>query len=302
MMEHTKEPWSYDYEPGYCGELIGTDGTMVCSFADEPNEANARRIVACVNACTDIPTAMLDRALPGTIAKNIVGSIMQTAEIEQLTAQRDELQAELNGIKQNIAFAATCNHIARMEQAEKQRDELREQLAEAQLQIEEFEAEELRVAENNYKAGHQSALKAVQAELEGWKLVPESLAYALRDWSGAEPSQSVLARKVEAWVAATAEPAPKKDYTKWEPLLTADEPLGWYDPVEQCLIADMTLEPNEVRDRSLPVQLAAENADLVNQRDEALAKLELANQEIELLKAGVAGAELRCEELHNRLR
>ncbi len=46
------------------------------------------------------------------------------AEIDALRKERDELQAELIGIKQNIIIAATCNYIARMEQAEKQRDEL----------------------------------------------------------------------------------------------------------------------------------------------------------------------------------
>ena len=58
--KHTKGPWRYDHEPGYCGELIAQDGTTIAEFVDEPSLANARRIVACVNACDGIPTAWLE--------------------------------------------------------------------------------------------------------------------------------------------------------------------------------------------------------------------------------------------------
>nr|WP_315528249.1 hypothetical protein [uncultured Achromobacter sp.] len=36
MTTHTEGPWRYDYEPGYCGELIAADGTTICTFSDEP--------------------------------------------------------------------------------------------------------------------------------------------------------------------------------------------------------------------------------------------------------------------------
>lgn len=39
--EHSKGPWRYDYEPGYCGELIAADGTTICTFSDEPNSKDA---------------------------------------------------------------------------------------------------------------------------------------------------------------------------------------------------------------------------------------------------------------------
>ena len=37
----------------------------------------------------------------------------------------------------------------------------------------------------------------------GAGVVPASLITALRNWSGAEPSQSVLAREVDAWLSAS---------------------------------------------------------------------------------------------------
>lgn len=38
---HSAGPWRYDYEPGYCGELIAADGTSICTFSDEPKPKDA---------------------------------------------------------------------------------------------------------------------------------------------------------------------------------------------------------------------------------------------------------------------
>ena len=43
---HTPGPWRYDYESGYCGEIIAANGSSVCSFDDEPNKADAKLIAA----------------------------------------------------------------------------------------------------------------------------------------------------------------------------------------------------------------------------------------------------------------
>ncbi len=48
--QHTPGPIRYDYAPGYCGELIAANGTVICTFSDEPSKADAARIVRCVNA------------------------------------------------------------------------------------------------------------------------------------------------------------------------------------------------------------------------------------------------------------
>ena len=44
--QHTPGPWRYDYEPGYCGEIIASNGQTICTFADEPLPSNARLIAA----------------------------------------------------------------------------------------------------------------------------------------------------------------------------------------------------------------------------------------------------------------
>lgn len=46
MSKHTPAPWWYDYEPGYCGELIAPDGTTVARFAGEPSPMDACLIAA----------------------------------------------------------------------------------------------------------------------------------------------------------------------------------------------------------------------------------------------------------------
>lgn len=46
MTTHTPGPWSYDWEPGYCGELLAANGTSICTFNDEPKKEDARLIAA----------------------------------------------------------------------------------------------------------------------------------------------------------------------------------------------------------------------------------------------------------------
>ena len=62
-MEHTKEPWRVELS-----WITGSDGkritcpTACMSRDDDENEANERRIVACVNACAGIPTEGLENS------------------------------------------------------------------------------------------------------------------------------------------------------------------------------------------------------------------------------------------------
>ena len=68
-MNHTKEPWEAKADPSYYGivsEIYAMDKFIaslggVCS-PDEV-EANARRIVACVNACAGITNEVLEKGL-----------------------------------------------------------------------------------------------------------------------------------------------------------------------------------------------------------------------------------------------
>ena len=46
MRKHTPGPWRYEYEPGFCGELIAANGTIIAEFISEPRPPNARLIAA----------------------------------------------------------------------------------------------------------------------------------------------------------------------------------------------------------------------------------------------------------------
>jgi hypothetical protein len=88
-MSHTKEPWMA-WRDGSDRNLVGpsTNYTVAqCFHTPEVDscEANARRIVACVNACAGMPTDVLED-------KSILKA---SAEIMQ---QRDELLSALESL------------------------------------------------------------------------------------------------------------------------------------------------------------------------------------------------------------
>ena len=91
MNQHTAEPWSiYKGEnSAHCG-IDGSElnGKAVVSYQIE-READARRIVACVNACNGIETEILE----ATIGLN--------EQHDELIQQRDKL---LNALKQANLF------------------------------------------------------------------------------------------------------------------------------------------------------------------------------------------------------
>lgn len=88
--QHTPGRLRYDYEPGFCGELRHDNGTTMCAFVDEPNEANARRLVACWNACDGLRTESLERM--GTLDRaTIAHEVAAQSRIKLLEGQRDEL-------------------------------------------------------------------------------------------------------------------------------------------------------------------------------------------------------------------
>jgi hypothetical protein len=90
MQQHTGEPWRA------CKALnsrlyIWSGDTPVIQMNGANKETNARRIVACVNACAGIPTDLLE-ALP-----DFEKAGLQT--INQVIAQRDKLLAALKQAK-----------------------------------------------------------------------------------------------------------------------------------------------------------------------------------------------------------
>lgn len=99
MSQHTPEPWSYANGDGhYDGAVVIIGGRMtprsplahirdICGDA----EADARRIVACVNACKHYRTEDLEE-----VGENLSGVFADTRErCAELIAHRDELLAAL---------------------------------------------------------------------------------------------------------------------------------------------------------------------------------------------------------------
>lgn len=108
-MSHTKEPWSLGSSDLPVSSLSIHGGsrkhTTIARFT--PTEvmpetiANARRIVACVNACATISTENLESM------DSVVGAVMKQAdaEIKKVKQQRDELLAALESlIDMDVAY------------------------------------------------------------------------------------------------------------------------------------------------------------------------------------------------------
>jgi len=123
MREHTKEPWrigrftgpaSYEEARELCGAMDVVadtdDGPYVLASCNInfPNDAraNARRIVACVNACAGIPTGMLEAA--GQSA------VIALRQVDELVAERNALLAALKVIAWNadMYLPATIRQVA----------------------------------------------------------------------------------------------------------------------------------------------------------------------------------------------
>lgn len=97
--KHTPEPWKVSKK---ANRFICTETGEVIAMCDglqaiELDKANARRIVACINAMAGIDddNVLFRRGSIGTVRKHIVTKQVQ---IEKLTAQRDQLRAALKAI------------------------------------------------------------------------------------------------------------------------------------------------------------------------------------------------------------
>lgn len=84
MSAHTKEPWTSDL----VAEMIyGANGQTIV-YEMNSNEADARRIVACVNACAGISNEQLER----------VRFADDHPSYDELKHDLDELRKAMNGI------------------------------------------------------------------------------------------------------------------------------------------------------------------------------------------------------------
>ena len=98
-MEHSKTPWKIGAMESGQAAIDSADGKEVTGFIDM---ADARRILACVNAMAGIDddNVLFRRGSIGTVRKHIV---TQQVQVEKLTAQRDELLAVLEAMLQEVA-------------------------------------------------------------------------------------------------------------------------------------------------------------------------------------------------------
>lgn len=103
MSKHTKEPWilAPQSEP-YEDLKIVSGHRAVCKLwlddapvrdYNETQEANARRIVACVNACAGLPSESLD-----LITSTTIGMVGYVKQRDAARKQRDDLLAALTSI------------------------------------------------------------------------------------------------------------------------------------------------------------------------------------------------------------
>lgn len=95
MSEHTKEPWHHGTDER---QIEGINGNIVCivsgALLNESTIEDARRIVACVNACAGISTEWLEKnaAMLQSMAEDIQNV---SCQLDEAKAQRDELLAEV---------------------------------------------------------------------------------------------------------------------------------------------------------------------------------------------------------------
>lgn len=103
MSGHTKEPWEAFTEcPGQCCWLIRTaydeDGDSELITSPETGEENARRIVACVNACVGIDTVQVEML-------NVASALESLNAVRQ---ERDALLAALTKARSFVSAWPQC--------------------------------------------------------------------------------------------------------------------------------------------------------------------------------------------------
>jgi hypothetical protein len=114
MNAHTKEPWAQHVdEPDAIvavanphESLLTVDGDY--GMAKLYNVEDARRIVACVNACAGIPTEQLEQSHRNHAVTHLV------EEIARLTKQRDELVKALKDLMNTLTDGPDESDIARV--------------------------------------------------------------------------------------------------------------------------------------------------------------------------------------------
>lgn len=120
-LSYTKEPWSTEYRQSVCGysqEIFDADGQVIATAAwyivqvspetiTTNREQNARRIVACVNACAGLDTALLENiTMLGDTLKDRIDVLRNEAnQRDQLLAALEKYEAAFNSL-----FVQCCSN------------------------------------------------------------------------------------------------------------------------------------------------------------------------------------------------
>jgi len=127
MTQHTPEPWhtvdhSWEYTgiyPSVGSRIAVCEINQSCTEDNQDeyesiNDANAARIVACVNACAGVGNETLEKIASGEMDGS---EIFELAKVKQ---QRDELQKELLSLVRDIQCSSARQFITaeRLKKAE----------------------------------------------------------------------------------------------------------------------------------------------------------------------------------------
>lgn len=111
---HTKEPWKVGRGGDSITRIYTKRGKVVCQFGDGQDEAlvmtenfetNARRTVACVNACAGIELDQLE-SLAKMHRDGVAGIGMLAADLLRIRKQRGELTEALRMVIKAAGFDA----------------------------------------------------------------------------------------------------------------------------------------------------------------------------------------------------
>ncbi len=111
--DHTPEPWRIGTPPPNGEQTIGNEKGLMVAVATTGHgvsaEANARRIVACVNACAGISTEALESE-----GSAVMGWNRTASKLIRATKQREELLAALERSLESFEYIAkygnSCGH------------------------------------------------------------------------------------------------------------------------------------------------------------------------------------------------
>ena len=111
-MSHTKEPWSIDeygrVKADGCNEFLGVQVDGFSLNGGEESKANARRIVACVNACAGLSTDDLEKTgLVSAVGYQLLNADKERYQLRELCG---ELLSELSGLYENVSSEINQEH------------------------------------------------------------------------------------------------------------------------------------------------------------------------------------------------